>query len=397
MRVPLLDLLVQYQGIKEEVLREIERVCDTQSFILGKDVEEIEVDISRYCNASYGIGVASGTDALLLSLMAIGISQGDGVITTPYTFFSTASSIARLGATPIFVDIDPQTYNIDPNRLEVCLKRITVHPGLAPCPTDGRRARSGAGGSRFTVKAIIPVHLFGQCAEMNPILELAKGYGLKVIEDSAQAIGAEYKGRRAGSMGNVGCFSFFPTKNLGGFGDGGMVVTDNQELAEKVRILRVHGSNPKYHHRTIGINSRLDELQAVVLKVKLKYLDRWTARRMENAKRYNRLFEKADLLDKVTLPRVKPYNRHVFNQFVIRVKDRDRLREHLTKEGIGTDVYYPIPLHLQGCFSYLGYREGDFPKAEMCAREVLALPIYPELTEEMQEYVVEKIKGFYEG
>lgn len=336
------------------------------------------MEIARYCSVGYGIGVASGSDAILLSLMAIGVSAGDSVITTPYTFFATAGSIARLGARPVFVDIDPETFNIDPNKLEDLIRRqLTAH--------------------NSQLKAIIPVHLFGQCADMEPILELARKYGLKVIEDAAQAIGAEYKGRRAGSMGNVGCFSFFPSKNLGGFGDGGMVVTNDGELADKVRILRVHGGNPKYLHSTIGINSRLDEIQAAVLRVKLKYLDGWTKKRIENGERYYKLFESAGLLDRVALPEVMSCNKSVFNQFVVRVRDRDRLRGHLTKAGIGTEVYYPIPLHLQGCFSYLGYREGDFPEAERTAREALAIPIYPELTEEMQGYVVEKIKGFYYG
>jgi len=382
MKVPLLDLKAQYGSIAFEVERRLKEVIENQRFILSENVDALEREISRYCGVGYGIGVASGSDALLLSLMAMGIGPGDKVITTPYTFFATASSVARLQAIPVFVDIDPKTFNIDPNRLEDCLKRFTVH------------------GSQFTVKAIIPVHLFGQCADMEPILELAREYRLKVIEDAAQAIGAEYKAgalwARAGSMGDMGCLSFFPSKNLGGFGDGGMVVTNDGELAERIRVLRVHGSNPKYHHSVIGINSRLDEIQAAVLRVKVKYLNGWTKKRIENGERYYRLFESAGLLDRVALPEVMSCNKSVFNQFVVRVRDRDRLREYLTKAGIGTEVYYPIPLHQQVCFSYLCYREGDFPEAERAARETLALPIYPELTEEMQGYVVEKIKRFYE-
>lgn len=374
MKVPLLDLKAQYGSIALEIERRLKGVFESQRFILSENVDIFEREIARYCGVGYGIGVASGSDAILLSLMAIGVSAGDSVITTPYTFFATAGSIARLGARPVFVDIDPETFNIDPNRLEDYLKK------------------AGNG-----LKAIIPVHLFGQCADMDPILELAGRYGLKVIEDAAQAIGAEYKGRRAGSMGDMGCFSFFPTKNLGGVGDGGMVVTNDRGLANKVRTLRVHGSNPKYHHNMIGINSRLDEIQAAVLRVKLKYLDGWTEKRVRNGERYCKLFESAGLLDRVILPAVMSCNKSVFNQFVVRVRDRDRLWKHLTKAGIGTEVYYPIPLHLQGCFSYLGYREGDFPEAERAAREALALPIYPELTEEMQGYVVDGIRGFYEG
>jgi len=376
MKVSLLNLKLQYQGIREEVLKEIEKVCDNQSFILGENVRGLEQEIAQYCNAKFAIGVASGTDAILLPLMATGIGQGDRVITTPYTFFATAGSIARLNAIPVFVDIEPDTYNIDPNKLEHVIKKQSA-------------------AQRSRLKAVIPVHLYGQCAEMEPILKLSKKYRLAVVEDAAQTIGAEYKGKRAGAIGDFGCFSFYPSKNLGGFGDGGMVITNNEKLAEQVRILRVHGSKPKYYHKFVGINSRLDEVQAAVLRIKLKHLKAWENNRIEGAKRYNKLFQGAGLLDVVSLPTVRPYNRHVYNQYIIRVKKRDNLREHLAKEGIGTEIYYPVPLHLQQCFKYLGYKKRDFPVSEKAAKETLALPIYPELTPAEQEYVVEKISEFY--
>ena len=376
MKVSLLNLKLQYQTIREEILREIEKICDNQTFILGENVARLEQEIAQYSNAQYAIGVASGTDAILLPLMATGIGQGDRVITTPYTFFATAGSIARLNAIPVFVDIEPDTYNIDQNKLEHVIKKQSA-------------------AQRSRLKAVIPVHLYGQCAEMEPILKLSKKYRLAVVEDAAQTIGAEYKGKRAGSIGDFGCFSFYPSKNLGGFGDGGMVITNNEKLAEKVRILRVHGSKPKYYHKFVGINSRLDEIQAAVLRIKLKHLKTWENNRIEGAKRYNKLFQGAGLLDVVSLPTVRPYNRHVFNQYIIRVKKRDNLREHLAKEGIGTEIYYPVPLHLQQCFKYLGYKKRDFPVSEKAAKETLALPIYPELTPAEQEYVVEKISEFY--
>lgn len=376
MKVSLLNLKLQYQGIREEVLNEITKVCDNQSFILGENVKGLEQEIARYCNAKYAIGVASGTDAILLPLMAIGIGPGDRVITTPYTFFATAGSIARLNAIPVFVDIERDTYNMDPDKLEHVIKKQTA----------SQRAR---------LKAIIPVYLYGQCAEMEPILKISKKYKLTVIEDAAQAIGAEYNRKRAGSIGDFGSISFYPSKNLGGFGDGGMVTTNSEKLAEKVRVLRVHGSKPKYYHKFVGINSRLDELQATVLRVKLKHLQTWENNRMEGAKRYDKLFQKAALSDVLSLPTARSYNRHVFNQYIIRVKKRDALREYLSKEGIGTEIYYPVPLHLQKCFKYLGYKKGDFPVSERAAKETLALPIYPELVPEEQEYVVNKIGEFY--
>ena len=375
MKVSLLNLKLQYQGIREEVLKEIGKICDNQSFILGENVKALEQEIAEYCNAKFAIGVASGTDAILLPLMAVGIAPGDRVITTPYTFFATAGSIARLNAMPVFVDVEPDTYNIDPDKLEHVIKKQSA----------AQRAR---------LKAIIPVHLYGQCAEMEPIIKISKKYKLAVIEDAAQTIGATYKGKMAGSIGDFGSLSFYPSKNLGGFGDGGMVTTNNEKLAEKVRILRVHGSKPKYYHKMVGINSRLDELQAAVLRIKLKHLEAWTNKRIERAERYDTLFKHAGLLDIVSLPVRRAYNRHVFNQYIVRVKKRDALRNYLAKEGIGTEIYYPVPLHLQQCFKYLGYKKGDFPASEKAARETLALPIYPELTKEEQEYVVDRIAYF---
>lgn len=376
MKVSLLNLNLQYQGIKEEVLKEIGKVCDNQSFILGENVKALEQEIAKYCNAKFAIGVASGTDAILLPLMAAGVGAGDRVITTPYTFFATAGSIARLNAIPVFVDVEPDTYNIDPDKLEHVIKKQSA-------------------AQRPRLKAIIPVHLYGQCAEMEPIIKISKKYKLAVIEDAAQTIGATYKGKMAGSIGDFGSFSFYPSKNLGGFGDGGMVTTNSEKLAEKVRILRVHGSKPKYYHKMVGINSRLDELQAAVLRIKLKHLETWTNNRIERAERYDTLFKDAGLSDIVSLPVRRAYNRHVFNQYIVRVKRRDALRDYLAKEGIGTEIYYPVPLHLQQCFKYLGYKKGDFPASEKAARETLALPIYPELVLEEQEYVVKKIAEFY--
>ncbi|MBI5875925.1 MAG: DegT/DnrJ/EryC1/StrS family aminotransferase [Deltaproteobacteria bacterium] len=375
MKVSLLNLKLQYQGIREEALKEIEKVCDNQSFILGENVRALEQEIAEYCNTKFAIGVASGTDAILLPLIAAGIGAGDRVITTPYTFFATAGSIARLNAIPVFVDIEPDTYNIDPEKLEYAIKKQTA----------AQRAR---------LKAIIPVHLYGQCAEMEPILKISKKHKLAVVEDAAQTIGAEYKEERAGSMGDFGSFSFYPSKNLGGFGDGGMVTTNSEKLAEKVRILRVHGSKPKYYHKFVGINSRLDEIQAAVLRIKLKHLKAWENNRIKRADRYNMLFKDAGILDIVSLPAARPYNRHVFNQYIIRVKKRDALREYLSNQGIGTEIYYPVPLHLQQCFKYLGYKKGDFPVSEKAAKETLALPIYPELALEEQGYVVNKIAEF---
>ena len=364
MQVPLLDLKAQYATIKDEIKAAIDEVLESQYFILGPKVQQFEEEIAKYCNVQHAVGVASGSDALLLALMAIDVGYSDEVITTPYTFFATAGSISRLGAKPVFVDIDAKTYNINPELIE---EKITDK-----------------------TKAIIPVHLYGQCADIDPILEIGKKYNLCIIEDAAQAIGAEYKGRKAGSMGDLGCLSFFPSKNLGGYGDGGMVITNNTELAEKIRVLRAHGAKPKYYHSLIGLNSRLDALQAAVLSVKLKYLDGWSKARRQNAENYNHLFSDTDVIT----PYTEPYNYHIYNQYIIRVSKRDELQEFLKERNIGTAIYYPVSLHLQECYADLGYREGDFPEAEKASQETLVLPIYSELTKEQQIAVVEAIKEF---
>lgn len=379
MKVPLLDLRAQYATLKEEILAVTREVYESQQFILGPKVKELEEKIAAYCGCSHAVGVSSGTDALLIALMTAGLGQGDLVVTTPFTFFATVGSITRVGAAPVFVDIDRATYNMDPTKLASTLAGLS-------------------GTARSRVKAIMPVHLFGQCADMEPILETAKKYNLVVIEDAAQAIGAEiaFRGgvaKRAGSMGEYGCFSFFPSKNLGAFGDGGMVTTNSKDLYERLMIMRGHGAKPKYYHRMIGGNFRLDALQAAILIVKLKYLDQWTAGRQENAKTYRDLFQKAGLSE-VTLP-VEKHKRHIYNQFVIRLNDRrDELREFLNAEGIGTEVYYPLSLHVQDCFKYLGHKPEDFPESMDAAATTLALPIYPELKREQLETVVQKIKEF---
>ena len=375
MKVNLLSLKGQYGKIEKEVLDGIKKVCASQHFILGENVRGLEEEIAKYLGAGYAVGVASGSDALILSLMALGVGYGDTVITTPYTFFSTAGSIAILGARPVFVDIDPLTYNMDTEKLESALKKD----------------RAGK------IKAVIPVHLYGQCADMTRINKMAKGYGVKTIEDAAQSIGATHRGKKGGSIGDTGCLSFYPTKNLGGFGDGGMVTTNSKTLAEKVRVLRVHGSKVRYYHELVGVNSRLDEIQAAVLRVKLKYLDGWTEKRVKNAGYYSLLFERAGLLDYATPPHIEDSNSSVFNQYVIRAKKRDKLREYLKEKGIGTELYYPLPLHLQKCFKYLGYKRGDFPVSEKAAKQTLALPIYPELKKSEIDYVVSTIKDFYRG
>lgn len=376
MKVPLLDLKEQYKSIKEEILKVTEEVFDSQYFILGPRVEALEKEIAEYCFSKYAIGVSSGSDALLISLMALGIGCEDIVITTPYTFFATAGSITRIGARPVFVDIDPNTYNISPERLESLIRTLSKK-------------------ELEKVKALLPVHLYGQCADMEPILEIAAKYNFFVIEDAAQAIGAEYKGKRAGSLGDIGCFSFFPSKNLGAFGDGGIVTTHSDTLNEKLHILRVHGSEPKYYHKMIGGNFRLDALQAAIVSIKLKYLDHWTQARRENARKYRELFGDADLENWVGLPHEKQ-NRHIYNQFVINLREkRDELRLFLSESGIGSEIYYPVPLHIQECFSDLNYKKGDFPAAEYAASHTLALPIYPELSNDQQAYVVDRIKAFY--
>lgn len=394
--IPLLDLKAQYKAIREEVIEAIDRVADSQRFILGPEVEALESEIAEYSQCKFGIGVSSGTDALLVSLMAIDVKAGDEVITTPYTFFATAGTIFRLGAKPVFVDIDPLSYNINPAQIEAAITERT--------------------------RAIMPVHLYGQMVEMDPIMEIAERHKLFVIEDAAQAIGSEYKGRRAGSIGHLGCFSFFPSKNLGGFGDAGMVTANDSGLAERVRMLRTHGYSRKYYNKEVGGNFRLDAIQAAVLRVKLKYLDGWTAGRQRNAETYSRLFAEAGMslspaslacMQKtceaggggscdmetanaagVVLPTELPDRRHIYNQFVIRLRRRDDLVSYLNERKIGNEIYYPVPMHLQECFAYMGHREGDFPASERAARQTLALPIYPELAQEEIKGVADSIIEF---
>lgn len=369
MKVPLLDLCGQFKAIKSEIMPVIEQVCDSQHFILGKTVEEFEAGCAKYCGAAYACGMTSGSDALLICLMAEGVGPGDEVITTPFSFFATAGAIARVGAKPVFVDIEPRTFNIDPALIEAKITKKT--------------------------KAIIPVHLFGQTAEMGLIMEVAKKHKLLVIEDAAQAIGSEHEGQRAGSMGDYGCFSFFPSKNLGAFGDGGLVTTNDKAKWERLVIFRNHGSNPKYYHKFIGGNFRLDALQAAILSVKLKHLDKWSAARQANAAEYRSIFAAAKLNGKVDLPLKAPSaTRHIYNQFSILVKNgkRNLVKDALTKAEVGAEIYYPVPLHLQECFSQLGYKRGDMPASEQVADEILAIPIYPETTREQREHVVATIK-----
>lgn len=377
MGVPLLDLKAHHEPLHQEIMAAMEQIFQSQAFILGPEVGRLEEQVAAYCQAKHGIGVTSGTDALLVALMVLGVGPGDEVITTPYSFFATAGAVVRLGAKPVLVDIDPRTFNLDPDRIEKAMTQRT--------------------------KAIIPVHLYGQSADMGPIMDVAHRRKLAVIEDAAQAIGTEYAdGRRVGSIGTIGCFSFFPSKNLGCLGDGGMVVTNDPDLAERIRILRTHGSKPKYYHKLIGGNFRLDTIQAAVLTVKLKYLDQWTRRRQENADRYETLFQQSGLIQagRVRLPEavyrtsgVKHY--HIYNQFVLRVERRNDLMVHLKQKGIGTEVYYPVPFHLQECFRYLGHQEGDFPESERAANETVAVPIYPELTPAQQAEVVDAVATFY--
>jgi dTDP-4-amino-4,6-dideoxygalactose transaminase len=376
MQIPLLDLKAQYAAIKEEIRAAIDEVCEAQAFILGPKVEHLENQVAAYCGAKYGLGVSSGTDALLVAMMALEIKPGDEIITAPFTFFSTGGVIARLNAKPIFVDIDPVTFNLDPSRLRGAITAKT--------------------------KAIIPVHLFGQCADMDPIMKLAEERSLFVVEDAAQSIGAEYKGKRCGSIGHLGCLSFFPSKNLGGFGDGGMVVCNDPARYDRIKALRVHGSRTKYYHAFVGGNFRLDALQAAVLGVKLKYLDGWSERRRTNAAHYDRMFAEAGLILKgdILTPQAKwrkpgSGNFHIYNQYTLRCKWRDELQAHLKTRGIGTEIYYPLPLHLQECFLELGYRKGDFPESERAAAEVLSIPIYPELTQEQRDFIVRTIIEFY--
>jgi dTDP-4-amino-4,6-dideoxygalactose transaminase len=368
--VPLLDLKAQYRTIKADVDDAIARVIESQHFILGPEVAALEDEVASYSKVQHAIGMSSGTDALLAALMALDIGRGDEVITTTYSFFATGGVIARLGATPVFVDIDPATYNIDTAAVTAAV-------------TDRTRA-------------IMPVHLYGRVADMEPMMATSRERSIPVIEDAAQAIGAfDRQGRIAGTIGELGCFSFFPSKNLGGFGDGGMTVTNDADLGHRLKLLRMHGSEPKYYHAIVGGNFRLDALQAAVLRVKLRHLDNWTAARRRNADRYHSLFAGASLGDRVALPQDEPG--HIYNQVVIRAPDRDALQAHLKANSIGTEIYYPVPLHMQQCFVELGYREGDLPHAEAAARETLALPVYPELEDEQLVHVVDSIRDFYES
>jgi dTDP-4-amino-4,6-dideoxygalactose transaminase len=367
---PFLDLNAQYRTIKQEIKAAIERVMDSQHFILGPEVDSLEKEVAEYCGARFAVACASGSDALLLSLMALEVGPGDEVITTPFTFVATAGAIARLGARPVFSDIDPNTYNIDSRKLQSAITSKT--------------------------RAIIPVHLFGMAADMDAIAEIANR-GVFVVEDAAQAIGASYAGRSVGSIGLCGCFSFFPSKNLGGAGDGGMLTTNDDKLADRFRVLHLHGGRTKYEYELIGMNSRMDALQAAILRVKLRRLDSWTAGRKHNAQRYAELFHDRGLKSVVSLPEVATNCTHVYNQYVIRAPRRDELKIFLRNRGVPSEIYYPLPLHLQPAFRYLGYKSGDLPQSEIVSREVLALPVFPEMTEEQQDLVVDSIAAFYRG
>jgi dTDP-4-amino-4,6-dideoxygalactose transaminase len=383
--VPLLDLKAQYSTIRDETKAAIDEVCESQYFVMGPMVSRFESEVAEYSQARHAVGVSSGSDALLVALMALDVGPGDEVITTPFTFFATGGAISRLGATPVFCDIDANTYNLD---AEAVARFISLH-----CVKEAGVLRNKT--TDRVVRAIMPVHLFGQMADMSALMDLARENHLYVVEDAAQAIGAETTdGKRAGSVGDIGCFSFFPSKNLGAFGDGGMCVTQSDELAEKLRVLRVHGGKPKYYHAMIGGNFRLDALQAAILSVKLKHLDNWTAGRQRNADRYDQLL--ADRCASISPPLRLAGGRHIFNQYTVRVSDRDGLRQHLNDGKIGSEVYYPIPLHLQQCFDYLGYKQGDFPVSEEAASSVISVPVYPELSAAQQRYVVDGIADFYQ-
>jgi dTDP-4-amino-4,6-dideoxygalactose transaminase len=386
MQVPLLDLKLQYRDLKGEIQAAIEKVCASQHFILGPQVRELETKVAGYSQCRYGIGVSSGTDALLVALMALEIGAGDEVITSPYTFFATAGTIARAGARPLFCDIDHDSFNLSPAALQSLIEER--------CELRGRDWVNRRTGGR--IKALMPVHLYGRLCDMDALMASARRLGLQVIEDAAQSIGAEDgAGKRAGSFGQVGCLSFFPTKNLGAFGDAGMCVANDPALAERLEILRVHGGKPKYYHPFIGGNFRIDELQAAVLNVKFGHLDVWTAGRQRNAAYYDAAFVRADLGGAVQTPPRAAAGRHIYNQYVLRVRDRNPLRQHLMAAGVGTEIYYPVPLHLQKCFAYLGHASGEFPESERAAEESVALPIYPELDEIQLQYVVDAIADFY--
>jgi dTDP-4-amino-4,6-dideoxygalactose transaminase len=368
--VPLIDMARQYAPLKQEIEAALSRVCDSGQFVLGPEVKLLEQELAAYCRSHQAVGCASGSDALLLALMACGIGPGDEVIMPSYTFFATASAAWRLGAKPVFVDLEPSHFNLNPGLVEARVTRNT--------------------------KAILPVHLYGQCADMAPLMDISRRHRLFIIEDAAQAIGAEYDGCRAGSIGDIGCLSFYPTKNLGGFGDGGLLLTQRDDLAERLRLLRGHGMQPRYYHQVVGINSRLDSLQAAVLRIKLKHLEAWTAARQANAQRYTELFKSHGLDRVLGLPSAALGRRHVWNQYIVRVPggQRDALREHLAKARIGTEIYYPVPLHLQQCFKSLGYAPGSLPESERAAQETLALPIFPELTADEQAMVAGEIARF---
>ncbi len=369
MKIPLIDLKAQYVSIRDDVRAAVDRVFESQHFVMGPEVVALEAEVAAYCQTKEAIGCASGSDALLLALMALDVGPDDEVITSPFSFFATASAIARLGARPVFVDIDPRTYNLNADQLTAAISSRT--------------------------RVVLPVHLYGQCADMDQILAICKSKNLILVEDAAQAIGAEDRGRRAGSMGLAGCFSFYPSKNLGAAGDAGIITTSDADFAGRVRRLRVHGGLTEYQHVEVGVNSRIDALQAVVLRAKLPHLDGWSNARAEKAQKYSHLLEGAKLNFRLDPPYVKPDCRHIFHQYVVRVPDhRDALMEHLRTHGVATKVYYPIPLHLQECFAYLGYKEGDYPEAEKAARETFALPLFPELTSEQQQYVVDAIQDF---
>jgi dTDP-4-amino-4,6-dideoxygalactose transaminase len=385
MKVPLLDLRPPLEELRDEILEAVTQVIDSTRYIMGPEIDSLEKEISAYCGTNDAVGVSSGTDALLLALMVLDVGPGDLVLTSNFSFFATAGVVARLNATPVFVDIDSQTFNIDPESLKRTLANMDEQ-------------------TRKRVKAIIPVHLYGQCADMEAIIKISREYNIPVIEDAAQAIGAECEidgqKRSAGSSGDFGCFSFFPSKNLGGVGDGGIVTVNNSELADLLRLKRVHGGERKYYHRVIGGNFRLDPIQAAVIRVKLPHLNEWHSQRQDNAKHYNKLFAEKDLCGKVKLPFVghseNLQNPHIYNQYVIKAQRRDELQSFLAENEIASEVYYPLPFHLQECFLYLGGKPGDFPVSEEVAEEVLALPVYPGMTKEMQETVVEQIGNFYQ-